>query len=57
MNRDAITDAEARMEERGQTMVEYAVVLAVITITILVTIQLLGDTSGGLISRVANVLT
>ncbi len=56
MHRDTNLDA-ARRSEDGQTMAEYAVVLTVITLGIMLTIQLLGDTAGGLIERVANELT
>lgn len=55
MHRDTTTDA-ARRSEEGQTMAEYAVVLSVITLAILLSVQLLGDTAGGLIERVADVL-
>lgn len=56
MHRDSEQFAELRSEERGQTMVEYAVVLSVITITIMVTIVALGDTAGGLVNKVVGVL-
>ena len=56
MHRDPSARAERRSEERGQTMVEYAVVLSVITVAIMVTIVALGDTAGGLIGQVADVL-
>jgi Flp pilus assembly pilin Flp len=52
MHRDTTTDA-ARRTEDGQTMAEYAIVLAVITIGIMLSIQLLGNTAGGLIELVA----
>ena len=54
MHRDNSSDAERNQEEAGQTMAEYAVVLSVITLAILLTIQLLGDTSGGIIQQVAD---
>ncbi len=54
MHRDTTTDA-ARRSEDGQTMAEYAIVLAVITLAIMLSMQLLGDTAGGLIERVAAV--
>lgn len=58
MHRDIDTDAERRTEqERGQTMVEYAVVLTVITIAIMTTMVLLGDTAGGLVNQVAEALS
>ena len=38
-------------------MVEYAAVLAVITIAILLTIQLIGDSSGALFMKVVRILT
>ena len=56
MHRDTSQYAEPRSEERGQTMVEYAVVLSVITVAIMATIMLLGDTAGGLIQQVADAL-
>jgi Flp pilus assembly pilin Flp len=56
MHRDMSEAAEPRTEERGQTMVEYAVVLSVITIAIMVAIIGLGDTSAGLINKVVDVL-
>ena len=55
MHRDTTTDA-ARRSEDGQTMAEYAIVLAVITLGIMLSVQLLGDTAGGLIQRVADAL-
>lgn len=57
MHRDTTTDAARHHgEEVGQTMAEYAVVLTVITLGIMLSVQLLGDTAGGLIERVAAVL-
>lgn len=56
MNRASRTDAEPLAGERGQTMVEYAVVLSVITIAILTSIVLIGDSAGGLVEKVANIL-
>jgi len=53
MHRVIREDAAPRSEERGQTMAEYAMVLAVITLAILLTIQALGDTAGGLMEEVA----
>ena len=55
MHRDATTDA-ARTREGGQTMAEYVVVLAVITLAIMLTIQLLGDTAGDKIAEAANLI-
>lgn len=43
-------------EEAGQTMVEYAVVLAVITAAIVATISLLASTTDGLYQQVISVL-
>lgn len=58
MHRDTTTDAARHHgTEAGQTMAEYAIVLAVITLGIMLAIQLLGDTAGGLIERVAEMLT
>ncbi|MCW2921864.1 MAG: hypothetical protein JWL76_1738 [Thermoleophilia bacterium] len=55
MHRDTTTDA-ARRSEDGQTMAEYAIVLAVITLSIMLSMQLLGDTAGGLMQRVVSIL-
>ena len=57
MYRDPETDADGPTGEHGQTMVEYAAVLAVITIAILLTIQLIGDSSGALFMKVVRILT
>lgn len=57
MHRDRTTDSALPRREAGQTMAEYAVVLAVITVGILLTVQLLGDTAGELIERVAAFLS
>ena len=57
MYRDHESDADGPAGERGQTMVEYAAVLAVITIAILLTIQLIGDSSGALFMKVVRILT
>ena len=56
MHREATTDA-ARRSEDGQTMAEYAVVLTVITLGIMLTIQLLGDTAGGMMNTVTELLS
>lgn len=56
MHRDATTAAAPRTEERGQTMAEYAMVLTIITIGILLTIQLVGDSAGQVIEVVAGYL-
>jgi Flp pilus assembly pilin Flp len=40
--------------ESGQTMAEYAVVLAVITVAIMMLFVALGDTAGGVVQRVAD---
>lgn len=55
MHRETSTDA-ARRSEDGQTMAEYAIVLAVITLAIMLSMQLLGDTAGNLMQEVADVL-
>jgi Flp pilus assembly pilin Flp len=55
MHRDARTDA-ARTAEDGQTRAEYAVVLSVITLAVMLSIQLLGDTAGGVIQGAADLL-
>jgi Flp pilus assembly pilin Flp len=56
MHRDRHQDAEHRNSEQGQTMTEYAVVLSIITILIMSTIVLLGDTAGNLMEKVASYL-
>jgi Flp pilus assembly pilin Flp len=48
--------AAVRSCERGQTMAEYAAVLAVITLAIVTSISLLSQTSQSLIERVAGYL-
>jgi Flp pilus assembly pilin Flp len=48
--------AAARNDESGQTMAEYAVVLAVITVAILVTLGLLSDGINGTLSSVTSKL-
>jgi Flp pilus assembly pilin Flp len=45
-----------RRHEEGQTMAEYGVVLAVITITVIGAITLLSDNVRGALEAVANVL-
>jgi Flp pilus assembly pilin Flp len=50
------TYLEARLDvrsEKGQTMAEYAVVLAVITLVVIGAIQLLGGNISSAVSRVA----
>ena len=41
--------------ESGQTMAEYAVVLSVITVAIMMLFVALGDTAGGVIEHVADI--
>ena len=55
MHRRHTPDA-ARRSEDGQTMAEYAVVLTVITLAILLTIQMLGDAAGDMLETVAELL-
>jgi Flp pilus assembly pilin Flp len=55
MHRETTADA-ARNEEAAQTMAEYAVVLSVITLAILLTFQLIGNSAGNVIDRVAGVI-
>ena len=45
-----------RRREEGQTMAEYGVVLAVITLTVIGAITLLSDNVRGALEAVANVL-
>ena len=52
MLRDTCEEAAARRDERGQTMAEYAMVLAVITLAIMLTFMAIGDSAGALIDRV-----
>ena len=56
MHRETTKDVAPRTREQGQTMAEYAMVLAVITLGIMLTIQLLGNSAGRLINQVANLL-
>ncbi|MEO6866457.1 MAG: hypothetical protein ABI200_00370 [Gaiellales bacterium] len=53
MHRDPTEDAAPRTMEQGQTMAEYAVVLTVITTTVIATIILLGNTTGIAIEKIA----
>jgi Flp pilus assembly pilin Flp len=48
--------AELRKREEGQTMAEYGVVLAVITLAVITAITLLATNVRGAISSVANIL-
>ena len=50
------TLAELRNREEGQTMAEYGVVLAVITLAVIVAISLLSDRVKGAITSVANIM-
>jgi Flp pilus assembly pilin Flp len=52
----ATTADAARSEEAGQTMAEYALVLSVITLAILLAFQLIGNSAGNVIDRVAGVI-
>ena len=56
MHRGNSNDRTPRHGEDAQTMTEYAVVLSVITLAIMLTIQLLGDSSGNLINEVVDAL-
>ena len=49
--------AELRMREEGQTMAEYAVVLAVITVAIIATLGLLSGAIQDAIQKVSDTLT
>lgn len=42
--------------ESGQTMVEYAMVLSLITIAIMLSLVLIGDSAGGLVNRLVEYL-
>ena len=48
--------ATLRKREEGQTMAEYGVVLAVITLAVIVAISLLSDRVKGAITSVANIM-
>ena len=48
--------ARLENEERGQTMAEYAVVLAVITVAVLVAISALATGISGKLGEVTNIL-
>lgn len=54
MHRVTSSAAAPRDGESGQTMAEYTMVLAVITLAILLTIIAIGDAAGGSITEVAN---
>jgi pilus assembly protein Flp/PilA len=43
-----------RREERGQGMVEYALILMLVAIVVLVAIQVLGHSTTGLYSNISN---
>lgn len=45
-----------RVGESGQTLAEYATVLSVITLAILLTIIAIGDAAGGIIQGVADII-
>jgi Flp pilus assembly pilin Flp len=49
-------DADLRTREEGQTMAEYGVVLAVITLAVVAAISLLSDNVRSAIESVANIL-
>jgi len=49
--------AELRMREEGQTMAEYAVVLAVITVAIILTLGVLSGAIQDAIQKVSDTLT
>jgi Flp pilus assembly pilin Flp len=51
-----VTTARLREREEGQTMAEYGVVLAVITLTVIGAITLLSDNVRGALETVAGVL-
>jgi len=57
MHRITHADAALRETEQGQTMAEYAMVLSVITLAIMLTVTLIGDSAGALIGRLVNVLS
>ncbi|MCZ4495436.1 MAG: hypothetical protein JWM25_19 [Thermoleophilia bacterium] len=57
MHRVTPSAAAPRDGERGQTMAEYAMVLAVITLAVLLTIIALGDAAGGTVNEVADALS
>ena len=52
MHRDSNSVAARRCDESGQTMAEYAVVLSVITVAILLSFQLIGDSAAEVINNV-----
>ena len=56
MHRDPSAAADGRSAERGQTMVEYAVVLSVITVAIMVTLMAIGDGAGAIFEQIADVV-
>jgi len=56
MQAHAAAAAELRKREEGQTMAEYGVVLAVITLVVIAAIGLLSTKVGNAITGVANIL-
>lgn len=52
-NPEGIPDVSRRPGERGQGMVEYAFILLLVAIVVLISVALLGHTTGNLYSNVS----
>ena len=48
------TEEEARESERGQGMVEYAFIITLIAVVVLIALQVLGHTTQNLYSNISN---
>ena len=57
MHRVTSEAAAPRETEQGQTMAEYAMVISVITLAIMLSVVAIGDSAGGLINQLVAVLT
>ncbi len=51
---DGQADRRSREDERGQGMVEYAFILILVAIVVLVALQVLGNTTQNLYSNISN---
>ena len=54
---DAVSPEDRRASERGQGLVEYAFILILVAILLILAVQVLGHQTGSLYSNVANGLT
>jgi Flp pilus assembly pilin Flp len=51
------TDVKERWLRRGQTMTEYALILAAIAVVVFVTYRVMGQNIGGIVNKVNSALT